>query len=50
VEEAGPEDDLYDLLGNLEDAVKEVRTGGLVGSGATGHKRALDDYRRIKSG
>ena len=50
VERAGPEDDLYDLLGNLEDAVKEVRTGGVVGSGATGHKRALDEYRQVKSG
>ncbi len=50
VEEAGPEEDLYDLLGNLEDAVKEVRTGGLVGSGAKGHKRALDEYRQLKSG
>ena len=50
VERAGPEEDLYDLLGHLEDAVKEVRTGGLVGSGAKGHKRALDEYRQIKSG
>ena len=50
VERAGPEDDLYDLLGHLEDAVKEVRTGGLVGSGAKGHKRALDEYRDLKSG
>ena len=50
VERAGPEDDLYDLLGDLEDAVKEVRTGGLVGSGAKGHRRALDDYRNLKSG
>ena len=50
VESAGPEDDLYDLLGDLEDAVKEVRTGGVVGSGAKGHRRALDDYRNLKSG
>jgi len=50
VEKAGPEDDLYDLLGDLEDAVKEVRTGGMVGSGAKGHRRALDDYRTLKSG
>lgn len=50
VETAGPEDDLYDLLGNLEDAVKEVRTGGMVGSGAKGHRRALDEYRNLKSG
>ncbi len=50
VETAGPEDDLYDLLGDLEDAVKEVRTGGVVGSGAKGHRRALDDYRNLKLG
>ena len=50
VEKAGPEDDLYGLLGDLEEAVKEARTGGLVGSGAKGHRRALDDYRNLKSG
>jgi hypothetical protein len=48
VDAAGPEDDLYDLLKDLEDVVKEVRNGGLVGSGAKGHKRALDDYRNRK--
>lgn len=50
VDAAGPEDDLHDLLEDLEDAAKEVRTGGLVGSGANGHRRALDDYRKIKAG
>ena len=48
VDQAGPEDDLYGLLGDLEDRVKEVRTGGVIGSGAHGHKRALDDYRKLK--
>ncbi len=48
VEKAGPEDDLYDLLGDLEDRVKEVRTGGVIGSGAHGHRRALEDYRKLK--
>ncbi len=48
VESAGPEDDLYDLLGKLEERVKEVRTGGLIGSGAHGHRRALDDYKKLK--
>ncbi len=48
VDAAGPEDDLYDLLKDLEDVVKEVRNGGVVGSGAKGHKRALDDYRKRK--
>ncbi len=48
VEKAGPEDDLEALLGKLEDRVKEVRTGGLIGSGAQGHHRALKDYRKLK--
>ena len=49
VDAAGPEDDLYDLLKDLEDVVKEVRNGGVVGSGAKGHKRALDNYRQRKT-
>jgi hypothetical protein len=48
VDAAGPEDPLYDLLKDLEDVVKEVRNGGVVGSGAKGHKRALDNYRDRK--
>jgi len=48
VDAAGPEDDLYGLLKDLEDVVKEVRNGGVVGSGAKGHKRALDNYRERK--
>jgi len=48
VDAAGPEDDLYSLLKDLEDVVKEVRNGGVVGSGAKGHKRALDNYRDRK--
>lgn len=47
VESAGPEDDLYGLLGDLVDVVQEVRTGGVVGSGAHGHRRALEDYRKL---
>ena len=50
VDAAGPEDDIYDLLKDLEDVVKEARNGGLVGSGAKGHKRALEDYRNHKNG
>jgi len=49
VDAAGPEDDVYVLLKDLEDTVKEVRTGGIVGSGAKGHHRALEDYRDRKS-
>ena len=48
VDAAGPEDSLYDLLKDLEDVVKEVRNGGVIGSGAKGHKKALDDYRKRK--
>ena len=48
VEKAGPEDDLERLLGELEDRVKQVRTGGMIGSGAHGHHRALEDYRKLK--
>jgi hypothetical protein len=47
VEQAGPYADVYDLLGKLEDAVKEARTGGIVGSGAKGHRGALEEYRRL---
>ncbi len=45
---SGPEDDVYELLKDLEDVVKEVRGGGVVGSGARGHRRALERYRERK--
>ena len=47
VERAGPEDDLYELLAKLEERVKEARTGGVVGSGAHGHRRALERFREL---
>ncbi len=50
VEKAGPEDDLSGLLKKLEEAVNEVRTGGLMGHGANGHKRARDEYLKLKQG
>jgi hypothetical protein len=50
VEAAGPEDDLHGLLADLESTVKEVRDGGVVGSGANGHRRALEEYLRLKDG
>ena len=50
VEKAGPEDDLHGLLHELEKTVEEVRDGGLIGSGANGHRRALKDYLEIKNG
>jgi phosphoglycerate-specific signal transduction histidine kinase len=50
LEKAGPEDNLHDLLDDLEKTVQEVRDGGLVGSGANGHRRALKEYLEIKNG
>jgi hypothetical protein len=46
---AGPEDDVYDRLKDLEKVVKEVRDGGVVGSGANGHRRALEEYEKAKA-
>ena len=42
---AGMEDDVYGRLKHLEDVVKEVRDGGIVGSGLNGHRRALAEYK-----
>ena len=50
VEKAGPEDDLHGLLKDLEKTVKEARDGGIIGSGSNGHRRALDEYRKLKEG
>lgn len=50
VEKAGPEDDLHGLLKDLEKTVKEARDGGVIGSGANGHRRALKEYLEIKKG
>jgi hypothetical protein len=48
VTKAGPEDDISGLLEKLEKVVHEVRTGGVVGSGAHGHRRALDDFNEAR--
>jgi hypothetical protein len=45
---AGPEDDVSGLLEDLEDAVHKVRTGGLIGSGAKGHREAREKYYEAK--
>jgi hypothetical protein len=50
VEQAGPEDDVHGLLADLESTVKEVRDGGVVGSGANGHRRARKEYLELKDG
>lgn len=48
VEQAGPLDSVTDLLEALEDTVKKVRTGGLVGGGAKGHEKARKHYLELK--
>ncbi len=50
VDAAGPLDDVSKLLEELEDTVKKVRTGGLLGGGAKGHKKARDHYLKISQG
>lgn len=50
LEEGGPESNLEQLLEDLEDEVKKVRTGGLMGHGANGHTRALKDYQALRDG
>jgi hypothetical protein len=54
VSQAGPADDISALLKDLEDTVGKVRTGGLVGSGAKGHReareRALEAMRETRDG
>ena len=47
LKDAGPMDDLYGLLDDLEDRVKKARKGGLMGSGAKGHRKALEEYREL---
>ena len=42
---ANAEDDIYDRVKKLEKAVKEMRDGGIIGSGVNGHRRALEEYR-----
>ena len=46
--DAEPTDDLHDLLLALEKAAADARDGGLIGSGANGHRRALKKYRELK--
>jgi len=42
-----PTDNVHDLLKDLEDAVKEARDGGVIGSGSNDHRRALRDYQDL---
>ena len=50
VEKAGPEDDVEGKLKDLEDEVKDARTGGLLGGGAKGHSKARKEYLDLKKG
>ncbi len=44
VKAAKPTDNIHDLLLELQKQVKKARDGGLVGSGANDHRRALKKY------
>ena len=46
---AGPEDDLYGKLKDLEKRVRKVRTGGWFRPGSRGHRRALKKYEAAKA-
>ncbi len=48
VRTASPEDNLHDLLKALEDAAKDARDGGIVGSGANAHRRALEKFLELR--
>ncbi len=47
VEVARAEDDIVELLGELEDTAKDIRTGGLIGAGAKAHHEALEDLNEL---
>lgn len=47
---ANAEDDIEGRLEELEDAVKKVRTGGVLGHGANGHSRARKEYLEAAEG
>ena len=40
-------DDIVGLLSNIEDAAKKARTGGVIGSGAKSHDKALKQLREL---
>lgn len=44
LDKADATSDVHGLLQTLEDVVKDVRTGGLMGSGAKGHRAAREDW------
>ncbi|MGI9614865.1 MAG: hypothetical protein ACR2QO_18285 [Acidimicrobiales bacterium] len=50
VRSSAPTDNLHDLLAEVEDAVEKARHGGLLGSGANAHRRALRDWQELTGG
>jgi hypothetical protein len=50
VSRAGVTDDVYGLLERLEDKVHKARTGGLLGSGAKGHREAREEWLKLSGG
>ncbi len=47
VRSSEPTDNLHDLLAAVEDAVEKARHGGLLGSGANAHRRALREWEDL---
>jgi hypothetical protein len=47
VRTSAPTDNLHDLLADVEDAVEKARHGGLLGSGANAHRRALREWQEL---
>lgn len=50
VSDADVQDDIHGLLKRLEEVVEEVRTGGLMGSGAKGHREAREKFLKLAGG
>ena len=44
---AGIDDDIEGLLKTVENEAQNARNGGVIGSGAKGHTRALKNYREL---
>ena len=47
VRNSEPTDNLHDLLAEVEKVVQKARDGGLLGSGANAHRRALGDWQKL---
>lgn len=50
VQRASVTDDVYGTLEHLEDVVHKARTGGVLGSGAKGHRSAREDWLKLSGG